>query len=202
MKAPKPKPRKTASAAPRRPARAPALDAFVLNWGDLGRIWGMPRSAGRIHGLLLAADEPMSAEEIADALSLARSNVSTSLRELRNLGVIQPAAALGDRAERFAALEDPMAAARAIAAARKAREFDPATSALRAAADAAADAAGGPAAARLEAYAALAEKTAAWADESARLSDDALKTIMSLGAKAAGLAGAAGGKKKKKKKSS
>lgn len=198
MKAPKPKPRKTAGAAPRRPARAPALDAFVLSWGDLGRIWGMPRSAGRIHGLLLAADEPMSAEEIADALSLARSNVSTSLRELRNLGVIQPAAALGDRAERFAALEDPMAAARAIAAARRTREFDPATSALRAAADAAS----GPAAARLEAYAALAEKTAAWADESARLSDDALKTIMSLGAKAAGLAGGAGGKKKKKKKSS
>ncbi|MEM8754894.1 MAG: ArsR family transcriptional regulator, partial [Pseudomonadota bacterium] len=111
MKAPKSK----------KPARDPAIDAFVLRWGEMGRVWGLPRSAGQIHGLLLAAAEPMSAEEISAALGLARSNVSTSLKELRSLGVIRAAAALGDRAERFAALEDPMDTARAVAAARKAR---------------------------------------------------------------------------------
>ncbi|MEM7522334.1 MAG: ArsR family transcriptional regulator [Pseudomonadota bacterium] len=172
---------------------SPSQRGFVTRWGEMGRAWGLPRSAAQIHGLLLAADAPMTAEEISDALSIARSNVSTSLKELRALGVIRGASGIGDRAERFAALDDPWEAARRIAAARKAREFDPAALALREAADAA----DGDAAARLSAYADLSEAVGGWTEDMNRLPGGALKSILSAGA---GIVDAITPKKKKKKK--
>jgi DNA-binding transcriptional regulator GbsR (MarR family) len=55
---------------------------FVLEWGSLGERWGVNRSVSQTHALLYASKEPMAAEQIADALGIAWSNVSNSLREL------------------------------------------------------------------------------------------------------------------------
>ena len=55
---------------------------FVLQWGYLGDRWGVNRSVSQIHALLYASERPLSSEEIAEALGIARSNVSNSLREL------------------------------------------------------------------------------------------------------------------------
>ena len=59
-----------------------AVERFVLHWGDLGGRWGVNRSVSQIHALLYVSDRPRTAEEIADLLGLARSNVSTSIKEL------------------------------------------------------------------------------------------------------------------------
>ena len=61
----------------------PALSPFVIQWGELGSAWGIGKSAARIHGLLLAASRPLSADEIAEALGIARSNVSMSMKDLK-----------------------------------------------------------------------------------------------------------------------
>ena len=65
---------------------------FVLEWGNLGERWGVNRSVSQIHALLYASKNPLAAEEIADLLGIARSNVSNSLRELQTWNIIRSVA--------------------------------------------------------------------------------------------------------------
>jgi DNA-binding transcriptional regulator GbsR (MarR family) len=110
---------------------APAVQQFVLNWGSLGERWGVNRSVSQIHALLYASERPLTAEEIADTLGIARSNVSTSLRELQAWDIIRAVPMRGDRRSYYEAETDLWTLVSRIAAGRKAREFDPAAAALR-----------------------------------------------------------------------
>jgi DNA-binding transcriptional regulator GbsR (MarR family) len=104
---------------------------FVLEWGNLGERWGVNRSVSQIHALLYASKKPLAAEEIADVLGIARSNVSNSLRELQSWNIIRSVPILGDRRTFYAAETDLWSLVSRIAAGRKARELDPAAAALR-----------------------------------------------------------------------
>ena len=103
-----------------------ALETFVLQWGDLGSKWGVSRSVAQIHAFLYLAEKPMTAEEICTQLTMARSNVSNSLKELQAWNLIQRVPILGDRREHFLAETDVWEIAARIAAERKEREIDPA----------------------------------------------------------------------------
>lgn len=109
-----------------------AVTRFVLHWGDLGGQWGVNRSVAQIHALLYLSEQPLTAETIADQLGLARSNVSNSIKELLNWGLIHRVPVLGDRRDHFAAETDIWEIVTRIAKGRKAREIDPAEAALRA----------------------------------------------------------------------
>ena len=109
-----------------------AVERFILHWGDMGDEWGVNRSVSQIHGLLYLAEEPMTAEDIADTLGMARSNVSNSIKELLSWGLIRRAPILGDRRDYVEAETDIWEVAARIAAGRKEREIDPAVDALRA----------------------------------------------------------------------
>ena len=104
---------------------SPAAEKLVLHWGEMGSRWGVNRTVAQIHALLLVAPEPLTAEEIADQLSVARSNVSTSLRELRRWGLVGVAHKLGDRRDYFETLHDVWEMSRIILEERKRREVDP-----------------------------------------------------------------------------
>jgi DNA-binding transcriptional regulator GbsR (MarR family) len=116
-----------------------AVERFVLHWGDMGDEWGVNRSVSQIHGLLYLAEEPMTAEDIAEALGMARSNVSNSIKELLSWNLIRRVPILGDRRDHFEAETDIWEVAAKIAAGRKQREIDPAVEALRACVSDAAD---------------------------------------------------------------
>ena len=103
----------------------PALQRFVVHWGEMGVVWGVNRSVAQIHALLYLTDQPISAEDIADQLSLARSNVSNSLRELITWSLIRRVHILGDRRDFYIAESDMFEMVRRIAEGRKAREIDP-----------------------------------------------------------------------------
>lgn len=109
-----------------------AVERFVVAWGEMGEVWGVNRSVSQIHALLYVSDQPLTAEEIADRLKLARSNVSTSLRELLTWSLIRRVSVLGDRRDYYEAEADIFEMVRRIAANRKTREIDPAVAALRA----------------------------------------------------------------------
>lgn len=109
-----------------------ALERFVLHWGDMGVFWGVNRSVAQIHALLITADRAMTAEDIAGALEMARSNVSNSLKELQNWNLIRRVPVRGDRRDHFEAETDVWEVASRIAAGRKAKEIDPALITLRA----------------------------------------------------------------------
>ncbi|HLG82821.1 MAG TPA: MarR family transcriptional regulator [Bradyrhizobium sp.] len=110
----------------------PAVERFILHWGEMGDRWGVNRSVSQIHGLLYLADKPMTAEDIAERLGMARSNVSNSLKELLAWDLIRRVPVLGDRRDHFEAETDVWEVAARIAAGRKQREFDPALATLRA----------------------------------------------------------------------
>jgi DNA-binding transcriptional regulator GbsR (MarR family) len=112
-----------------------AVERFIVHWGEMGEVWGVNRSVGQIHALLYSSEDPLTAEDIADRLKLARSNVSNSLRELVSWSLVRRVQVLGDRRDYYEAESDMLEMVRRIAAGRKAREIDPALSVLRACAD-------------------------------------------------------------------
>ncbi len=111
----------------------PAVERFVLKWGEMGGAWGVNRSVAQIHALLYLKAAPMTAEDISDALGIARSNVSNSLKELLGWNLIRRVAIRGDRRDHFEAEGDIWELVSRIAIGRKAREIDPVMEMLRAA---------------------------------------------------------------------
>jgi DNA-binding transcriptional regulator GbsR (MarR family) len=97
----------------------------------MGGRWGINRTVAQIHALLFLSPRPLHAEEIADTLSVARSNVSTSLKELQSWGLVRVAHVLGDRRDHFEAGKDVWATFRRVMAERKKREIDPTVQVLR-----------------------------------------------------------------------
>lgn len=107
------------------PTLPPVTQKFVLHWGEMGARWGVNRTMGQIHALLYLSPRPLPAEEIAETLGVARSNVSTSLRELQGWGVVRVVHHLGDRRDHFESMRDVWEMFRVILAERKRREVDP-----------------------------------------------------------------------------
>jgi DNA-binding transcriptional regulator GbsR (MarR family) len=105
---------------------------FVLHWGEMGAAWGVNRSVAQIHALLYLSDAPLTAEDIAEQLALARSNVSNSLKELGGWNLVRRTHVLGDRRDFYEAEADMFEMVRRIVQGRKARELDPAIDVLRA----------------------------------------------------------------------
>lgn len=163
---------------------SPLSRRFVLHWGEMGSRWGVNRTVAQIHALLFHAGRPMHAEEIAETLSVARSNVSTSLRELTNLNLVRTVHLLGDRRDHFETSKDVWELFRIITRERKSREFDPTVALLK---DLVADEAfaNEPADARARIRETLALMTAlsAWGEEMLRLEPATLMKVMKLGGK-------------------
>lgn len=109
----------------------PAVEQFVLRWGDMGGQWGVNRSVAQIQALLYLSDRPLTAEDIAETLAMARSNVSNSIRELLGWKLIRRVPVLGDRRDHYEAEADLWQIMTHIARGRKEREIDPAVAALR-----------------------------------------------------------------------
>jgi DNA-binding transcriptional regulator GbsR (MarR family) len=110
---------------------SPAVEKYVLHWGEMGTRWGTNRSVAQIQALLYLSPRPMSADEIVELLSLARSNVSTGLRELQAYGLVRMTHVLGDRRDYFESLHDVWELFRVIIDQRKQRELNPTLSMLR-----------------------------------------------------------------------
>ena len=103
----------------------PEAEAFILHWGEMGSQWGVNRSVAQVHALLYLSDRPLHAEEIVETLGLARSNVSTALKELQSYEIVRRTHVKGDRRDHFLAETDPWELLLKIAAERKRREIDP-----------------------------------------------------------------------------
>jgi DNA-binding transcriptional regulator GbsR (MarR family) len=103
----------------------PAMRKYVLHWGEMGTRWGVSRSVAQIHALLYLADAAVPADEIAQTLQIARSNVSTGLKELIGWELVKLTHKSADRRDHFEAKQDPWDMLVTIAEGRKRRELDP-----------------------------------------------------------------------------
>jgi DNA-binding transcriptional regulator GbsR (MarR family) len=157
---------------------------FVLRWGEMGDRWGMNRSVAQVHALLYLADRPLTADDIAAKLAMARSNVSTSIRELLAWNLVRRVPQLGDRRDFYVAETDLWEIVQRIAAGRKARELDPAAAALRGCLVAAESdpALGQVAHGRLVAMLDFVDTVGRWYDEMLRLPPAQAQRLLRLGA--------------------
>jgi DNA-binding transcriptional regulator GbsR (MarR family) len=157
---------------------------FVLHWGEMGTRWGVNRTVSQIHALLYLLGRPMHAEEISAVLQVARSNVSTSLRELQNWNLVKVTHLAGDRRDHYETLQDPWDLLRVILRERKEREFDPTLAFLQ-------DCVDGPAFAREDAGTqkrlretlALMQALSTWGEQVLGMENSVLKRLVKLGAK-------------------
>ena len=163
----------------------PAVERFVLHWGDMGDEWGVNRSVSQIHGLLYLSEVPITADDIADTLGMARSNVSNSIKELLAWNLIRRVPIMGDRRDHYEAETDIWEVAARIAAGRKLREIDPAVEALRACViDAADDPTISPVASkRLREMLAFTELVDRWYSQMLNVPRPRLMALMRLGEK-------------------
>src|SRR5262245_43658182 len=178
-------------------ARDPLAEAFgapgkrfVMHWGEMGSRWGVNRTVSQLHALLFLAGRPMHAEELAELLQVARSNISNSLRELQNWDLVRVVHLQADRRDHFETAADPWDLMRVIVRERKAREFDPTIQVLR-------ECVSDPAFARQEPGAqkrmrdtlALMQTISDWTEQMLRLETPTLAKLAKLGAKVQGLIG-------------
>jgi DNA-binding transcriptional regulator GbsR (MarR family) len=103
----------------------PVAQKFILHWGEMGTRWGINRTVAQVHALLFLSQRPLPADEISATLAVARSNVSTCLRELQGWGIVRVVHVLGDRRDHFESIKDVSEIFRIVSEERKRREIDP-----------------------------------------------------------------------------
>lgn len=162
----------------------PVAEKFILHWGEMGTKWGVNRTVSQIHALLYLSGKALPADEIAETLGVARSNVSNSLKELQNWNLIQVTHVMGDRKDHFTTSTDVWELFRTVVRERKEREFDPTIDVLReclASNDLKKE--DSTAQQRIKETLGLMESLSSWGDEMLRLSPSILMKVMKLGAK-------------------
>lgn len=169
----------------------PVMQKYVLHWGEMGARWGMNRSVAQIHALLFLAERPLHAEEIVETLTIARSNVSTGLKELQGWDLVKLVHVPGDRRDHFEARQDPWDMLMTIVEGRKRREIDPTLATLRelsAEADADPDT---PASvkAKLTTMRTFMEQLTGWYEQMRAVPRPVLMRLLQLGAKITGFLG-------------
>jgi DNA-binding transcriptional regulator GbsR (MarR family) len=109
----------------------PVIEKLVLHWGEMASRWGVSRMVAQIHALLYFSPKPLAADEIVQALGVARSHVSNSLKELQSWGVVKVIRIPGDRREHFQSIKDVWQLFEILLDERKRREMDPTLKLLR-----------------------------------------------------------------------
>lgn len=110
---------------------SPVQQKFILHWGEMGTKWGINRTVAQAHALLFVSPKPLNADQIVEALGVARSNVSTSLKELQGWGIVKLVHVLGDKRDHFESMKEVWEMFRVVLDERKRREIDPTLVLLR-----------------------------------------------------------------------
>ena len=165
----------------------PAVERYVLHWGEMGTRWGVNRTVAQIHALLYLSPRPLHAEEIVETLKVARSNVSNSLKELQNWDLIRLTHVMGDRRDHFLAETDNWQMLMTIVEGRKKREIDPTLTMLRqAVAEASEDKETDPEVlAKMESMLGFMDTLTTWYEQVRALPKPTLVALMKMGAKVA-----------------
>ena len=161
----------------------PVQQRFILHWGEMGVRWGINRTMAQIHALLYLSPKPLHAEEICAELGVARSNVSNSLRELQNWGIVKTVHVMGDRRDHFESMKDVWEMLRHVLDERKKREIDPTVEVLRECAETAAKEKDKVTHERLAAMRDFFETMSNWYDQIDQLPTPAVIKFVKLGGK-------------------
>ena len=159
-----------------------AMREFILHWGEMGSRWGVNRTVAQVHALLYLSTEALTAEDISEALSVARSNVSTSLRELQNWQLVHVTHQMGDRRDFFTTSHDVWQLFLTVLQQRVEREIEPTIAALgRLAAEARAEKQP-EVTARITGMHDFLQEMHGWYQQMTKLPPNTLRSLVNLGA--------------------
>lgn len=160
-----------------------SMKEFILHWGEMGTRWGVNRTVAQVHALLYLSPESLTAEEIADSLSVARSNISTSLKELQNWNLVQVDSRIGDRRDYFRTSADVWTLFLTVVEQRVEREIIPTMTMLkRCVTEARAERPAQPiVAARINAMQVFLEELHGWYTQIKKLPPASLHSLISIG---------------------
>ncbi|HUQ46907.1 MAG TPA: MarR family transcriptional regulator [Gemmatimonadaceae bacterium] len=82
-------------------AKTSPADEFVERLAVSMEAEGLPRIAGRIFGLLLLSEEPLSLDAIAERLGASKASASVNTRLLEHRGLIEQIGLPGDRRDYY-----------------------------------------------------------------------------------------------------
>ena len=102
-----------------------AKEQFIATWGELGCNWGICRTMGHIHALLLVHPHSMSTENIMADLQISRGNANMNLRALMDWGLIYRRSKPGERMDYYQAEKDFWSVFRKTLKKRKEKELNP-----------------------------------------------------------------------------
>lgn len=161
---------------------SPKVESFIVHFGEMGSRWGINRTVGQMYALLMMNEEPLNADDISEALSVSRSNVSMGLKELQSWRLIKPHHIAGDRKEYYTAPDDCWEIARTLIEERRKREIEPTLSMLRdeLMREPVTDQ-GRYAQQRMQEMHDMIEMMTKWSEELLRLNPDNLSKLMKLG---------------------
>src|SRR5437899_11866065 len=85
---------------------------------------GINRTVAQVHALPFLSPHPLPDDEISATLAVARSNVSTSLRELQGWRIVRVVHVLGDRRDHFESIQGVSEIFRIVSGARQRADSD------------------------------------------------------------------------------
>ena len=157
--------------------------SFVYHFGEMGSKWGFNRTVGQMYALLVISEQPLTANDLASALSISRGNVSMGVKELQSWQLIQLSHVPGDRKEYYSAIGSVWDMANTVFEERRKREVDPTLSLLRSLLlETPSDDNEVYAQGKMKDIHDLLEMITQWAAELQRFSPEQLSTLMKLGA--------------------
>ena len=163
---------------------SPLHQEFILHFGEMGSRWGINRTVGQIYALIYVSQQPLNADDIAEALEFSRSNVSMGLKELQAWRLVQLRHFPGDRREYFQAPTDAWEVFQTLAEERRRREIEPTLSMLRnALLEQPTTEADRVAQERMRGMHEVIELTTRWFDDVQRLDRKTLEQLLGMGAK-------------------
>ena len=104
---------------------------FTKGLSQISHFWGFPKGMGALFAVLYLSPTPLSLDELVLQSGLTKGAVSTNVRALARMGLVQPFTRLGDRRDYYTAETDFFKAIRTILKERQNNDFDHALATVR-----------------------------------------------------------------------
>lgn len=101
-----------------------ARNHFIQGMSRISHFWGFPKAMGAIYGAVYLSPAPMSLDELVEQVGVTKGAVSTNVRQLERLGMVQKHIVVGERKDYYSAETDFWDIAKGILQEREKSEFD------------------------------------------------------------------------------
>lgn len=107
-------------------------DEFIQALGRISDFWGFGKMTGQLYGLLYLSPQPLTLDDMKDALCVSKGNVSVHIRNLERWGMARKLWIKGDRKDYYEAETDFWKMIRTILSEREEKEFTQGLATLKA----------------------------------------------------------------------